>query len=60
MHLSQRVLGKLQEEDRDEDIVDPTLWRALLASFQQTRTLYCTAYMPTPRWRQSLARAAAR
>ena len=31
--------GELREEQRDEDIVDTALWRALLASFQYARTL---------------------
>jgi hypothetical protein len=31
--------GELREEQRDEDIVDTALWRALLASFQYARML---------------------
>jgi hypothetical protein len=31
--------GELREEQRDEDVVDTALWRALLASFQYVHTL---------------------
>jgi hypothetical protein len=31
--------GELSEEWRDEEAVDPSLWRALLTPFRQTRTL---------------------
>jgi len=32
--------GELSEEWRGEEIVDPSLWHALLALFRQTRTLH--------------------